>query len=128
MLKADPSFPTVETALVPCEVEADAGQVKQLMINLLRNAATAIRATKGTIRVATRLDEEAVISVWDSAGSIREDDVERIFEPFFSRSAGGTGLGLSTVRTIVHGHGGHVELRSTPAEGTTFSVSLPKAR
>lgn len=130
MLKADPSFPQVETALSACEIDADAGQLKQVMINLLRNAATATAArADGRIKVSTQIDADQVtVSVWDSAGSIREDDIERIFEPFFSRSAGGTGLGLSTVRTIVHGHGGQVALRSNPTDGTTFSVALPKAR
>ena len=71
------------------------------------------------------VDGRAQIDVWDSAGSVAEEDSEHIFEPFFSRDESGTGLGLSTVRTIVHAHGGQVSVRSHPSEGTTFSVVLP---
>lgn len=125
MLRSDPSFSAVEVALSPVRASVDAGQVKQVMINLLRNAATAV-AAGGKIRVRT-LEEagEARIDVWDSAGALAEEDKERIFEPFFSRSHAGTGLGLSTVRSIVHAHGGRIAVRSSPSEGTTFSVALP---
>jgi two-component system sensor histidine kinase PilS (NtrC family) len=125
MLRGDPAFAGLELELQPALAQVDVGQLKQVMINLLRNAATAVKAG-GRIKVRTRATSLGPqVEVWDSAGSVREVDRDRIFEPFFSRSEGGTGLGLSTVRTIVHAHGGQVKVTSSPREGTTFSVLLP---
>jgi signal transduction histidine kinase len=125
MLRGDPSFATLELELAPAEARVDVGQLKQVMINLLRNAATAIKGG-GRMKVMTRATSHGPeIDVWDSAGAVREVDRDRIFEPFFSRSEGGTGLGLSTVRNIVHAHGGQVRVTSNLEEGTTFRVLLP---
>jgi two-component system sensor histidine kinase PilS (NtrC family) len=125
MLRSDPSLASVEAELRAVEANVDVGQLRQVIINLLRNAAAAVYLG-GRIRVRTlELDGRARIDVWDSAGAVAEDDRERIFEPFFSRSQSGTGLGLSTVRSIVHAHGGQVSVSSSPADGTTFSVVLP---
>ena len=132
LLRADPAFAGVQVdeGLEPIEAVCDPGQLKQVLINLLRNAAVAIAgaAPRGRIRirVASRTDGP-VIEVWDSAGALAMEDRQRIFEPFFTRAKGGTGLGLSTVHTIVHAHGGSVSVDSSPATGTTFSVKLRPA-
>lgn len=105
---------------MPVEAACDPAQIKQALINLLRNA---VRATGARGRVCISLREGPVIEVWDSAGSISAADQQHLFEPFFSR-AGGTGLGLSTVQSIVHAHGGTVRVESSPTSGTTFSVTL----
>jgi two-component system sensor histidine kinase PilS (NtrC family) len=125
MLRSDPSLASIEEDLSPVEASVDVGQVKQVMINLLRNAAAAVKSG-GRIRVRTNeVEGRAQIEVWDSAGAVAEEDLERIFDPFFTRSQSGTGLGLSTVRSIVHAHGGQIWVKSSPQEGTTFSVVLP---
>lgn len=125
MLRSDPSLGSIEEDLKAVQANADVGQLRQVIINLLRNAASAVK-TGGRIRVRTmEIDGRARIDVWDSAGAVADDDRERIFEPFFTRSQSGTGLGLSTVRSIVHAHGGQVWVTSSPSEGTTFSVLLP---
>jgi two-component system sensor histidine kinase PilS (NtrC family) len=119
------SIGSIEEDLKAVQANADVGQLRQVIINLLRNAASAVK-TGGRIRVRTmEIDGRARIDVWDSAGAVADDDRERIFEPFFTRSQSGTGLGLSTVRSIVHAHGGQVWVTSSPSEGTTFSVLLP---
>lgn len=129
MLRADPEFSRVKAELVPCNAVADAGQVKQVVLNLVRNAARATRPLNGTVRVFTKPESgAATLSVWDSAGAIRPEDIERIFEPFASLSEGGTGLGLSTVRGIVDAHGGLVSLTSNTVDGTLFKVSFPAVR
>jgi two-component system, NtrC family, sensor histidine kinase PilS len=137
LLRADPVFAgvPVEEQLGPIEALCDAGQVKQVLINLLRNAAQAIsQATHGArgrirIRVSSGPESDgAVLEVWDSAGTLAPEDRARIFEPFFTRSLGGTGLGLSTVHSIVHAHGGTVAVTSSPATGTTFSVKFVTAQ
>ncbi|MFT3706778.1 MAG: ATP-binding protein [Archangium sp.] len=127
LLRADPSFRgvRVEEDLQSVEAECDAGQVKQVLINLLRNAAVAVAGKPGSIRIRTRNTAAGpAVEVWDSAGSIAPEDHQRIFDPFFSRSRGGSGLGLSTVHSIVQAHGGAISVDSNPEAGTTFSVKL----
>ncbi len=127
MLKHDPRTASVliETQLSPSSALVDASQVKQVLINLLRNAVNAVEAKDGTIKVLLSAEKPAdavTLEVWDSAGSIREEHLERIFEPFFSTSQGGTGLGLSTSKAIVQSHGAQFSVRSNPTEGTTFAI------
>lgn len=98
----------------------------QVLINLLRNALAAV-GKGGTVRVTVDADgNQARIRVWDSAGSIPSEDLTRIFEPFYTTSAAGTGLGLSTVHAIVQAHAGAVAVTSAPSLGTTFTVALPR--
>jgi len=72
-----------------------------------------------------RPDGEAIIAVTDTGRGIAEDDLERIFNPFFTRTSGGTGLGLPAVRRIVRAHGGRIEVTSTVGVGSTFTLRLP---
>jgi signal transduction histidine kinase len=127
VLRADPAFSSVdvEERLSPVDAMADAGQLRQVLINLLRNAAQAIRGTRGSLRVRCGSEAGApMLEVWDSAGSLATEDLERVFEPFFSKAKGGSGLGLSTVQAIVQAHGGSVKVTSSPAAGTSFIVKL----
>jgi two-component system sensor histidine kinase PilS (NtrC family) len=130
MLRADPlvASTTVETALHPAPAVVDEGQLKQVFINLLRNAVTAA-GPHGTVKVTVGQSEqgEPQITVWDSAGAISTADQARIFEPFFTTRPGGTGLGLSTAQAIVQAHGGTIEVSSSPQAGTTFTVRLVAA-
>jgi two-component system sensor histidine kinase PilS (NtrC family) len=111
-------------------IEAAAGQMQQVLWNLLRNAADAI-AEEGTIHVqvsASRGDPPiAKLVVRDSGVGIARDDLNRIFEPFFSRKPGGTGLGLATTARIVEAHRGTIDVVSTLGQGTTFTIRLPRA-
>jgi two-component system sensor histidine kinase PilS (NtrC family) len=133
LLRADPAFAGVQVDenLEALEAVCDAGQLKQVLINLLRNAAQALSTVKGRgrirIRVAHGPEGAALLEVWDSAGALAAEDRQHIFEPFFTKARGGTGLGLSTVHTIVHAHGGTIGVDSSPATGTTFSVKLRTA-
>jgi signal transduction histidine kinase len=70
-------------------------------------------------------DGEAVIEVIDTGRGIAEDDLECIFNPFFTKTSGGTGLGLPAVRRIVRAHGGQVEVKSSLGSGSTFTLRLP---
>lgn len=128
MLRADPMTAGVvlEEQLSPVDGLADAAQLRQVLINLLRNALTAV-GKGGTVRVTVDEDANlARIRVWDSAGSIPADDLTRIFEPFYTTSQAGTGLGLSTVHAIVQAHAGLIAVTSAPSQGTTFTVALPR--
>ncbi len=112
--------------------KGDRFRLEQMLINLLDNA---LRYTeKGGAFVRLRRDESGlVITVGDSGIGIPAGDLPRIFERFFvvdkarSRQSGGTGLGLSIVKHIVRLHGGRIDVRSAPGEGTEFIVTLPLA-
>ena len=110
-------------------VEAAAGQMQQVLWNLLRNAVDAM-PEGGTIQLAVAHAEGepawAELTVRDTGVGIAETDMNRIFEPFFSRKAGGTGLGLATTARIVDAHRGTIEVESQPGKGTTFTIKLPR--
>ncbi len=126
-------------------VLADAGQMHQIIMNLCTNAAYAMRAEGGVLRVelerravdeeeASRLPgiaagEYVVLTVADTGEGMPEDIAARVFEPFFTTkpSGEGTGLGLSVVHGIAHSHGGEVMVESVPGEGSVFRVLLPAA-
>jgi two-component system sensor histidine kinase PilS (NtrC family) len=111
-------------------VEAASGQMQQVLWNLLRNAAEAM-PEGGTIYLSTAqrnaTPPEAILMVRDTGIGIAREDLEHIFEPFFSRKAGGTGLGLATTARIVEDHQGTIDVLSHPGKGTTFTIHLPAA-
>ncbi len=129
MLKSDPLARGVAVEVSAAAVlgNGDAAQLQQVVINLVRNAFAAV-GPEGHVKVVAELRSgRPSIRVWDSAGNIPPSELTRIFEPFYSTRAGGTGLGLSTAHTIVRGHGGEISVRSTPTEGTEFIVALQTA-
>ncbi|MBZ4417009.1 response regulator [Myxococcus sp. RHST-1-4] len=123
-----PSGVTVERAYQCHEMlMGDPGTLNQVWLNLLDNALKAV-GERGLVKVATVCKgDEAVVTISDNGVGIRKEDMERLFQPFFStRAAGeGTGLGLALSRRIILRHGGHISLSSTPGEGTQVEVRLP---
>lgn len=114
----------IETALSEVAGDVDPDQMKQVLINVLRNAFAAV-GQGGEVKVALdSVEGHPRIRVWDSAGSIPKENFERIFEPFFTTRQGGTGLGLSTAHSIVRAHGGMIYVTSSPLEGTEFTIGL----
>ena len=108
-------------------VQCNAGQINQVFMNLLTNAAQAIDR-HGLITVRTRaVGDEVCVEVEDNGCGIAPDKQSRIFEPFFTTKAvgKGTGLGLSLAWSIVQKHGGRLEVDSVPGEGSCFRVCLP---
>jgi PAS domain S-box-containing protein len=111
-------------------LEADAPQIEDAILNLIINA---IEAIEGEGRIAVRISQqeaedagdEAIIEVSDTGRGIDEENLNRIFNPFFTTTKGGTGLGLPAVRRIARAHGGRVEATSTVGEGSTFRIHLP---
>jgi signal transduction histidine kinase len=110
-------------------IRGHAGQLNQVFMNLLTNAAQALAGQEGAhIDVVTRRDgSNAVIAVGDNGPGIPPEILPRIFDPFFTtKEVGqGSGLGLSIVHGIVERHGGTIEVDSTVGKGTTFTVSIP---
>jgi two-component system sensor histidine kinase PilS (NtrC family) len=110
-------------------VEAAPGQMQQVLWNLLRNAVDAMPHGGSIDLVVASKDGAppfAILVVHDTGVGIAKDDMTRIFEPFFSRKPGGTGLGLATTARIVEAHRGTIEVESQPGSGTTFTIHLPR--
>ncbi len=104
----------------------DAAQIKQTLVNLIKNAMQAM-TSGGTLTVASGQNTEEVwVSVSDTGGGIAPEQVKHIFEPFFTTKKKGTGLGLMIVQRIVRQHGGHIELESRAGQGATFRLWLPR--
>ena len=105
----------------------DAGQIRQCLINLVRNATDAVVAKGGgTVTLRTRRDGPRVaIEVEDDGVGIPTDVLPRLFDPFFSTKEGGNGLGLALTQQIVRDHGGDLDVASTVGRGTTFTVRVP---
>lgn len=105
----------------------DAAQIRQCLINLVRNATDAVVAKGGGhVTLRTRRDGDRVeLEVADDGVGIPADVVPRLFDPFFSTKEGGNGLGLALTQQIVREHGGELRVASVVGQGTTFTVSLP---
>jgi signal transduction histidine kinase len=109
-------------------IDAFSGQLNQVWMNLLVNAAQAVSASGGAVRIITRAGEESVIvAVSDTGGGIAPEHLNRIFDPFYTTKpvGEGTGLGLSISFGIVERHGGKITVKTSLNEGTTFTVTLP---
>ncbi|MDR3686349.1 MAG: ATP-binding protein [Coriobacteriia bacterium] len=108
-------------------VHGDPDQLKQVFLNLVTNAVQAMDKTGGTITIETRGAGEYVeVSVSDNGPGIAAGDLPKVFDPFFTKRAEGTGLGLTIVHRIIDEHEGHIEVESGPG-GTVFNVTLPAA-
>ena len=107
-------------------VEADLNQMKQVLVNLIKNAMEAIEG-EGKITLATGVtDGQIWFSVQDTGKGIDPETLAKIFDPFFTTKDQGTGLGLAVINKIIVDHQGTVEVKSAPGEGSTFIVNLPK--
>jgi len=125
-------------------IEADVGQVQQLVLNLVLNGAEAIGEDEGEVFVRVRVrevpDEELArfypgfslqarhyteIVIRDSGSGMDERTLQQIFDPFFTTKFMGRGLGLAAALGIVRAHGGGIAVESAPGKGTTFTVLLP---
>ena len=114
-------------------VLAVAGELQQVLLNLIINARQAMRDRGGilTVEAIGRKDGSAEIKVSDTGCGIESDNLEKIFEPFYSTKTDatlpdqrGTGLGLAVCRDIIKSNGGSVSVTSEPGRGTTFTISL----
>ncbi len=106
-------------------LEVDRNQLKQAFYNVIKNAFQAMK-TGGILRIRTDSDDQWVwISFADSGGGISSDNMSKIFEPYFTTKAGGSGLGLLIVRRIVREHGGEIDLSSDLGKGLTLTIRLP---
>jgi len=110
------------------QINADPGQIEQVLMNLCINARDAMNGGGRLVVETLNVGSVVALRVADDGHGMTEDVQSRIFEPFFTtkEEGKGTGLGLSTVYGIVQQSGGSISCDSTPGEGTTFSVHLPR--
>jgi PAS domain S-box-containing protein len=113
-------------------VRANAGQISQIVINLVTNASEAIGTRDGGIRVTTRCvttpeGEYLKLVVSDTGEGMSPETQARVFDPFFTTKAAGRGLGLAVVQGIVRVLGGSIRIDSEPGRGATFEILLPCA-
>ena len=118
----------------PLHVNVDPAQIKQVLINLVQNAADSI-GHDGTITLRTRLSHKpllkgnnstVILEVSDTGKGISPEAQKRIFDPFFTTKENGTGLGLSIAARIVEKHGGRLQCQTQVNRGTTFGILLPQ--
>jgi two-component system OmpR family sensor kinase len=120
--------------ITPAKVYGDADQLHQVLIALLDNALKYTQYEGSVILSLTIEKNDAVITVSDTGIGILPEDLPYIFERFYradrarSRDREGTGLGLTIVQNIVQEHAGKIEVESTPGQGSTFTLRLPKVR
>ena len=110
-------------------ISGDTEQLRQVFTNLILNAVQAMPAGGG-LALTTEEDvpmETGVVTVSDTGVGIEPENLEQIFNPFYTTKATGTGLGLSVSYGIVKDHGGKIEVTSDPGGGSSFRVSLPQA-
>jgi two-component system nitrogen regulation sensor histidine kinase GlnL len=128
----DPSLPNIA---------GDESKLLQVFINLLKNAVEAMKTSRSRmLRISTRPSNEymviyspprrkkqrwVVVSIEDTGMGIPKDEISRIFLPFYTKTEGGSGLGLALSKKIVKDHGGIIKVKSKEGAGATFSIYLP---
>ena len=111
------------------KIHGHEGQIGQVIMNILVNAAQSIDA-EGDIHINTRKsDQKIIIDIKDNGKGMSQSVQEKIFDPFFTTKgvSEGTGLGLSISYGIIDKHGGSIGVQSVEGEGTCFSIALPIA-
>lgn len=99
--------------------------MKQALLNLAKNAIAAMPGGGSLVLSVERVEDEVRISVIDDGSGIAEEDLPKIFEPYFTTKENGTGLGLTITFKIVKEHRGEITVKSRPGQGSTFTISLP---
>ena len=119
----------IETDLAPAlpAVEVDAEQIRRVLLNVIGNGIDSMEGRRGRLAVKTAAGPDGYVSISVSDQGAGIEDVERIFEPYYTTKAKGTGLGLIISRQIVEDHRGNIRVASRAGEGTTVIVELPAA-
>jgi signal transduction histidine kinase len=129
------SINLVLDGIAPAQIRIDPGQIKQVLINLIQNAADSI-GKDGSITLRARLDEKrlsgrqtevVILEVSDTGKGIPPEVGKRLFDPFFTTKDSGTGLGLPIAARIVEKHHGALQYQTQAGRGTTFGIILPRA-
>jgi signal transduction histidine kinase len=120
---------TMRNEVKTCTVKVDPDQMMQVFVNLTLNAISAVEPEKGVISFTSMNNEagESMIAVTDNGHGIPEEKIDQVFDPFFSLSKEGTGLGLSVVYTLLSQNNVRVDVSSRLGEGTVFMLTFEKS-
>jgi signal transduction histidine kinase len=103
----------------------DPDKIKIALLNILINAVEAMEPKKGVLRVRNEVrGSKCFISISDNGSGINKENINKLFDPFFTGKGKGIGLGLTTTQSIVLNHKGTIEVESEPGRGTTFIIGL----
>jgi len=103
----------------------DKEKIKIALLNIIINATEAMEAEKGILRIATDLKDGLLsISISDNGKGIPPEEIEKLFDPFYTGKQGGMGLGLTSTKNILDSHTAAVEVTSVPQQGTTFTINF----
>jgi len=107
----------------------DSTELREVVTNLILNAVDAM-PEGGTLSLKTEQDQSFVyLKVTDTGIGMSEEIKERVFEPFFTtKETKGTGLGMSVAHNIISRHDGEIHVKSSPGQGSTFTIKLPKCK
>lgn len=121
---------TVVVTIPPNNIEfvGDVISLEIVFVNLITNAIQAIN-NSGEIVISSEIaKEKIIIKIRDNGPGIPNNIIPQIFEPLFTTKQTGTGLGLTSCKTIIEQHGGHIDVESTVGKGTTFTITIPYRR
>jgi signal transduction histidine kinase len=108
-----------------CEINVDDAKIRTALLNIIINAVEAVSEKDGIIKIsAIKEDELCLICIEDNGHGIPQDNLRKLFEPYFTVKNGGMGLGLATAHNIVQSHGGTVQVESELGKGTKFLIRL----
>ena len=129
-VEADATGVTIETSVAPDVplIEADAGILRQALLNLTKNAVQAMPdGGQLSVSCAPTKDDRVEIRIADTGVGIAPENLAKIFDLYFTTKNTGTGIGLSLVYRTVQLHNGDIDVESTPGVGTTFIIKMPRA-
>ncbi len=107
-------------------IKGDKEKLMIALLNILVNAIEAINSNTGKLKISTAVDEDNVnLTITDNGKGIPQQDINKLFEPFFTSKQGGTGLGLTATHTIISKHDGSIKVISDIDKGTSFIITLP---
>ena len=108
-----------------CDIQVDGEKVKIALINLIVNAIEAMPEKTGKLLLKTSVrNNQCRIEIRDNGEGIPKENLERLFEPFFTSKATGSGLGLTNTQNIILSHGGSIRVKSEIGKGTSFLISF----
>ena len=115
-----------EKIVGPCYIYADKEKLKIALLNIIVNASEAMLPEKGVLELKIKKTGNFyVLTVSDNGCGMEQEQLERLFESFYTQKPDGMGIGLSSVKNILEEHDATVEVKSKPGEGTTFKLSFP---